>query len=383
MKKLILISILAACLAGCGGSSGGLSSVPGAEGGEGNFLTTSVEVEQRYLYILNSGDGTISAFVFPATAEEGHGHAHGRILAQVEEEEGPQPVELTPSPFNLGHTPIDMGLIADSFLVTLDASSVVRVYELDGITGLLELRNEFNSAVPNPRRLRISDGVAVLGDQLNVYGVDAAGNFLGPALFVNTATWVDVALEGGTGVASTPDGAVGFSWETGAINGPFAPVILPGATRGEVAYASEGVFVVNSADGSVSQLSQSADGQLTLANTFDVGPELATPTLITSVFNGEDLVVADHDSLALFHPGNGGLENEGEAALDRAPARLFHLPESEALYVGHATGDGTTTVLLEEAELHVIEEPGPGGQGPTAFGYAERFEIVTETTGFE
>ncbi|MCA9777944.1 MAG: hypothetical protein KC800_14545 [Candidatus Eremiobacteraeota bacterium] len=387
MKKRVVSILAAAVLAGCGGSGGGLGQDFNANE-QGNFISSTVEVEQRYLYVLNS-DSTVSGYVFPAEAEEeGHDHAHGRILAQEEEEhEGPEPVELDPSPFQLDHNPIGMGLIGDTFLVTLDAAGVVRTFEINGANGLFEESVESFTNVPNPRRLIVTeDGLAVLGDNLHIYTVDSNGALSAPAFVPDTDDWVDVKLDGELAAASTPSGAVGFAWQTGSTVSTVFEVALPGATRGELAYAEEGLFVLNTDDGSVSRLSQDDSGELALEDTFDLGTELANPTLITGLFDGVDLMIADEDSVGLFHPEDGELENEGEAELERVPVTLFQLPESEAVFAGHADGEGSTTILIEEDSdevLEVSEEPGPGGAGPTAFGYAERFEAVTVTTGFE
>ena len=72
MKKRVLSIVAAAMLAGCGGSGGGLGDQGFVGNEQGNFISSTVEIEQRYLYILNSEDSTISGFVFPAEAEEGH-----------------------------------------------------------------------------------------------------------------------------------------------------------------------------------------------------------------------------------------------------------------------------------------------------------------------
>jgi hypothetical protein len=408
MKKLLIFSILITFIVGCGSSGGFTSSTTPGLGQAGNFVTTTVEAEQRFLYTLDSVDGTISAYVYPADEEEeGHGHAHGRVFAQQvdheeddhgeegheeddhgeegdHDEEGPEAVELDPSPFNLNHSPIDIGVVDDSFLLTLDAGGVVRTYLINGNTGLLEFTAELDTNTFSPRRLIVSDaGVAVLGDQLRIYQVNSSGSLSAPAFLDGTATWVDVDLDGPAGVAATPDGAVGFTWRTGSLIEPLFPLSLPGATRGELVYAPLGVFVLNSADGSMSLLSQDGSGELTLEETFALGGELTNPTLITNVFEGEDLLVADEDSVTLFHPEPGELEDEGTAELSRQPVRLFFLPESEAVYVGHSSGLGTTTVLIEPTGPEVLEGPGPGGLGASAFGYVERLVLITETGGFE
>ena len=104
---------------------------------------------------------------------------------------------------------------------------------------------------------------------------------------------------------------------------------------------------------------------------------------IITVFDGEDLMVADSDSANLLHPEETELEDEGEVELDRAPNRLFELHELATVLVGHDTGTGTTIIEIGEEGLEAHEEEGPGGAGVFGFGFAERVELVTETTGFE
>ena len=84
MKKLIATMVLAASLCGCD-SNGGAVGVD-REGfnfssAQGNFITTTVQVENRFFYILNRTDNNVSG-LYAVTGEEGHDHAHGRIMAQ-------------------------------------------------------------------------------------------------------------------------------------------------------------------------------------------------------------------------------------------------------------------------------------------------------------
>ena len=79
--------VLAASLSGCG-SNGGAVGVD-REGfnfssTQGNFITTTVEVENRFFYILNRTDNNVSG-LYAVTEEEGHDHAHGRIMTQEDD----------------------------------------------------------------------------------------------------------------------------------------------------------------------------------------------------------------------------------------------------------------------------------------------------------
>ena len=73
MRKLAFSILLAAAFTGCGSSSGGVG-VPTADfdfdNAQGNFITTTVEVERRFLYTANLDDNNLGAFVIP-DAEEG------------------------------------------------------------------------------------------------------------------------------------------------------------------------------------------------------------------------------------------------------------------------------------------------------------------------
>ena len=87
VKKLIATMVLAASLSGCG-SNGGAVGVD-REGfnfssTQGNFITTTVEVENRFFYILNRTDNNVSG-LYAVTEEEGHDHAHGRIMTQEDD----------------------------------------------------------------------------------------------------------------------------------------------------------------------------------------------------------------------------------------------------------------------------------------------------------
>ncbi|MFA7484236.1 MAG: hypothetical protein WC314_27325 [Vulcanimicrobiota bacterium] len=379
MKRIIIL-IAAALLVGCGSSGGG--GVPGTNR-PGNFLSTTVEIEQRYLYVLDSEDPAISIFTFPLEVEEGHGHGHAHAQAMNQEtheddhdhdHEGSELDELENSPFALDHLAIDMAVVNNDFLATLDPAGAVRSFALNR-TGL-ESKGLLNSGVSNPRRLLLhSGGVAVLGDSLVVLQMDGFGEFSTLARIDATVDWVDAKLNGGVGAASTSVGAVGFSLDGGGFEVP-----LPGAGRGELAYAAEGLYVLNTADGSVSLLSQGSDGSLALERTIPLGT-LSNPTHILALFDGEDLLIANSDSVGLFHPHEGDLEEEGFTALEREPVRLFHVPESELIYVGHAEGEGSTLVRLEETGLETADESGPGHHAPSAFGVADRVDLVTVTSG--
>lgn len=388
MKKPLLSLFTALVLAGCGGSNGPSNPTAGFDfdNATGNFITTSVEVERKFVFVLNQNDNTVSGFFIPEFEEEGHGHAHGRFLAQEEEGEI-EFEELDGSPYPLtGGTAVD--LVVDPtgrYLVVVDSAGELRSYAIDGFTGLLTLADQESTTVANPRRLAAnSDGtsVAVLGDQISIHQVSDEGVFSIGSVADNTADWTDVKLDGANGIAATPAGVEGFQWTTGGTLFPRFSVALPGATRGELTFAEAGVFVVNRENNSVSQLEQAPNSELTLVDTFALPADLTDPVQIVALFDGEDLGVTDSDSFCLLHPEEGELEDEGCLDLPRVPNRLFALPESNVVFAGHATGNGSTQIEVSDEELEVHPEPGPGGNGPFGFGYAERVEIVTETSEF-
>lgn len=401
LKKSIVSVLLAAYTVGCGGSGG----VPVASTG-GNFVSTTVEVEQRFLYVLNS-DSTVSAFVFPEE-EEGHDHdhAHGRVLAQEDHEHEEEheheddheheedhehehgggeatevePEELAFSPIRLGGTTlIDIAMIEDGHLVTLDASGTLTLYAIDVLTGQLSELGSARSGVNAPRRLYTShEHVAVLGERLSLSEL-SEGELSDTLTLEGTDDWVDVELGEHIGAASTAAGAEGFTWTEDQVSTPTA-IALPGAVRGEIAFADGHYFVANTADGSLSKLAQSSDGALDLEETYPL--DFSAPGILTPLFEGADLLLAGVDTVVLLHPEGEELEEEARAELPRVPSRLFDLPESDVVLVGHDSGIGSTELHFEGEEIEVHEESGPGGLAPQAFGWVERRGVVTQTSEF-
>lgn len=390
MKKTILSLILATSLCSCGGSSS--SSITGASN-TGNFISTTVNLEQRFVYALNVDEGSVSGFVVASEEEGGgHDHAHGKVLAQhdhdhegEEEAEGLQLQTLDSSPYTFaGAPPIDMAVDGEGrVLYLLDAAGNLKVSRIDGVTGLLSPQADIATGVTNPRLLRLSQGgdaLAVLGDGLAVFGID--GEELAQRSFVleNTQGWTDVRLSGELGVGVSQTGAVGFRWLPGALIVTTPEVVLPGIVRGQVAYAEAGVFVVNTDDVSVSQMLQDEeDGTLSLTSTFALPEELTDPAAICSIFDGEDLLVSDSDSVVLLHPHEDELEEEGHAEIDQAPSLLFPVPESSFVLAAHAQGEGFHVLEVSEEGLLVLAELETEHGGVGAFGFAERFEQVTRT----
>ncbi len=405
MRKTIFSIILVASLTGCGGSS---SSSLGGNTIEGNFVSTTVDVERRFLYALNEGDGSVSGFLIASEEEGGHDHdhSHGRILAQAdgdihadhddedhdhdedhehegEGEEGLELRALDSSPYTFGGAaPIDMAVDGSGQnLYLLDAAGNLRANAIDGLTGLLTVGEPVTTGVANPRFLRLSDSgdaLAVLGDDLAIFAINGEGQLSDRAFLDGTESWSDVRLSGDRGVGATETGAIGFLWIPGALLDPRPEVALPGGSRGQIAYAALGVFVVNGEDLSASQLSQDEEGFLTLEATFALPEELADPQTLATVFDGEDLLVGDSDSVVLLHPHDDELEEEGHADLDQVPTVLFPLPESNFVLVGHAQGEGYHLLELGEEGLEVLGEFETEYEGVSAFGFAERIERVTE-----
>lgn len=383
MRKYLTILILTASLSGCGGS--GSSTLQGVTG-QGNFISTTVELEQRFVYTLNSDSGTVGAFVLESGEAEGeHSHAHARVLAQhdhgAEEEAGSELRELDSSPYTFpGNPPV--GLAVDGSgrnLFLVDGQGQLSTNAIDGVTGLLTPGQTIASGVSNPRLLRISDSgdaLAVLGDELAIFAIDEEGALSSRALVPTTQSWTDVRIAGDTGAAATATGAAGFRWSPGATSA-VSEVVLPGATRGQVALAAEGVFVVNRDARSLSQLSLAGDGALTLVQTFPLSDDLLDPQTIAALFDGEDLVVGDSDTVVLLHPEGTDLEQEGTVAIDEVPTVLFPLPETSLVLAGHAQGAGFHVLEINDEGMSVLEEASPEQLGVSAFGQAVRVEQVT------
>ena len=387
MRKAFFSLLVAVSLTACGGS--GSAGLDGS-GISGNFISTTVEVERRFLYSLNREEGSVSGFLVVSEDEGGHDHAHGQILAQHDHEpsgEGGEVLELQEldsSPYTFGGAaPIDMVVDGEGRnLFLLEASGELRANSIDGLTGLLTVGEAQATNVANPRFLRLSDSgdaMAVLGDSLAIFAIDENGLLSPAAVLDGTQSWTDVRLQEDRGVGATQTGAVGFLWQVGAPLDLGPEIALPGGRRGQIAYAQAGVFVVNGEDASVTRLSQNQQGSLALIATFALPEELTDPQALTALFDGEDLLVGDSDSVVLLHPREDGLEEEGHADLDQSPTVLFAIPESAFVLAGHADGEGYHLLEAGEAGLAVLGEFETEHAGVSAFGFAERFQRVTET----
>ena len=149
--------VLAASLCGCD-SNGGAVGVD-REGfnfssAQGNFITTTVQVENRFFYILNRTDNNVSG-LYAVTGEEGHDHTHGRIMAQEDdhdhdhegeehEDEGLELESLDGSPYLFGAANlVDLGVESSGrYFFILDSSGNLSSYEIDGIRGFLNLKSK-------------------------------------------------------------------------------------------------------------------------------------------------------------------------------------------------------------------------------------------------
>ena len=309
MRKTILSLILLASLCGCGGSGGSDTTTAGLDGrlSEGNFILVTTDVERRFVYVLNRAANTLSAVLLAEEEEGGHGHAHARFLAQQEEEEHLEFDEIEGSPYSLGLTLVDFIVSSDgAFAHILDNSGRLTTFSIDQVTGLITRTNELNTPVANPRTLKLSDDgqvLAVLGDTVFIAPLNDDGTLGTSATIAGTANWLDLVIRQGSGAASTAGGAVGFAWTPGAAVVPHGETALPGATRGQLGYLGEQIFVVNQADTSVTRLDQDATtGALTLSRTFDLPAQLTDPNLMLPIFDGEDLLIADSNSLVLSSP---------------------------------------------------------------------------------
>lgn len=394
MRRTLLSLVLATTLVSCGGSSqsSNLDGVPL----QGNVLQTTVRVERRFLYALSREDGSVSGFVLETEAAGGHshGHTHGKILAQHDHDHehehgdgdeahaGLGATPLDSSPYTFPITPQDMVVGgAGETMFLLDRAGNLLAVRIDGFTGLLTPGQTTVTGVANPRLLRLSaDGqaVAVLGDSLAVFALGGGGALAPAAGLDGTADWTDVRLNGQVGVGARPSGAIGFAWSPGARISAQPEVALPGGTRGGAAYAEAGVFLVNTADRSLSQLSQDGQGVLTPVASFTLPDSLTDPQTVCAIF-GDDLLVGDSDSVALFHLHDGELEEEGHTEVDQTPSLLFPVPETNFVLAGHAQGEGYHVLEVGEDGLSVHEEAETERADVSAFGYAERTVQVTET----
>lgn len=437
MRKHLFILLLAAGLCACGGSS---TSTLGGQTLSSNVISTTVEVERRFVYALNREEGSVSGFVIPSDDEGGHGHhhhghSHKMLLAQHDhdhdddhehdhdhhhdeghdhdhhhdhdhdhhhdhdhdhehdhdhhhnhdhEEGGAELVELDGSPFSFaGITPIDMVVGGQGRqLFLLQRSGALTVVDIDGVSGRLSRRVDITTSVSNARFLRPSEdgnAVAIVGDSLAIYSVASDGSLsTSPAFVQNTQDWVDLRLRAGTAIATTPSGAAGFSWSPMALLDP-QPLELPGDARGQASYTADGAVVVNSDDGSLSELSQDQQsGRLTLLRTVPLPEQFERPFALTALFGGDDLLVGDADSVLLLHLHDGELEEEGHAELHEAPAVFFPLPDTNVVLVGHNEGHGYHVLRITDDGLQVDEGEGSHG-AVNAFGYAQRVELVTGT----
>lgn len=385
MKKIALFLALLVCGCGSSGSGNSISSGFDFSAANGNFITSTVDVERQFLYTLNKGDNSLSVFLLDDSQEEA-AHVHSQALFQEDEAAEFTTTELDGSPYSLGSaTLVDMMVDQQGrYLVTLDTSGTLHSYGIDGITGLLTQLDERTTAVASPRSLERSyhgGSVAVLGEVASLHQIDADGKFSNGAVVTNTVNWTGIALNGNLAVGATPNGAASFLWSPGFTPSPINEVTLPGASRGQVTYSNSGVWVLNRADGSVSNLSQQSNGDIALNQTFALPTSLTQPRFLASLHGGQDLAVADEDTFALLHPGTGNLETEAQTDLPRVPNRIFGVPGTPFVLLGHDTGTGSTLLHIADGETVTLEvqDPGPGGNSPFGFGYASRLETVTQT----
>ncbi len=417
MRKTILILLAAISFSACGGSG---SSSLSSNGLSGSYLSSTVRLDQQFVYALSSDQSKIAAYRVAGESDDGHGHDHGHVHAQAQaqasrvlaheghdhEDEHEHEheddhdhdhghgggeaefdlVELDGSPYALtGSQALSLVVPASGrSVIVLFADGDLRSYPIDGVTGLLGEPTVVPSRANNPRKLRLSpagDSIAVLGDSLSLFPVDEQGAIAPlPAVLGATQNWVDVALGDHGGAGSTAVGAVGFHWHRGGpVNGTIE-VVLPGASRGGLAITEEAVFVTNTENNSVSELSQDEEGQLTLVGTSVLPHEAEEPTAITALFGGEDLLVGGSHGVVLLHHHEGELEEEGHLELDQVPTDLFGVPDTNYVLVAHADGEGFH--LLEVAEgLSLVGEFESELGKVTSFGVAHRIEIVTVTEG--
>lgn len=391
MRKTLLILLIAAGFSACGTSSSSSLSSPA---GSGSFLSSTVQLDQQFVYALSADQSQLLAYEISGEDEGGgHDHEHGHVHAQHDHEHdhgdggsaGLELVELDGSPYTLpGGEALSLVVVAEGrSLVVLFTDGTLRNYSINGVTGLLGEPTSLPSRVDNPRKLRLSpegDAIAVLGDDLALFPVEANGELAPlPAIVTHTQDWSDVALGHHGGAGATAQGAVGFSWERGGPVSTSSEVILPGTTRGGLALAHDEVFVTNTEDQTVSQLSQNEEtGQLTLVETFELPEVIEDPSAIAVLFDGEDLLVGGTEAVVLLHHHEDELEEEGHAELDQTPSDFFSILDTGFVLVAHAEGEGFHLLKVGEG-LSVVSEFEEELANVTSFGLARRIETVTVT----
>lgn len=390
MRKTLLILLTCAGLSACGGS--GSSSIT-TVAGSGSFLSSTVQLDQQFVYALSTEQNQLVAYKIGGEEEGGHDHDH--VHAQEDdhghEHEGEastfEAVELDGSPYTLpGGQALVLTVVAQGrALIVLFADGTLRNYPIDGVTGLLGEPVTVNSGLSAPRKLRVApdgDAIAVLGENLALFPLSDTGELAPlPAVIGNTEDWSDVTLAHHGGVGATQEGAVGFSWEHGGPAAKVSEVSLPGAVRGGLALAHEEVFVTNTEDQTVSQLAFDEEtGDLQFVATYELPEELADPSTITALYEGEDLLVGGSQAAVLLHHHDGELEEEGHAELEETPSDFFALPDSAFVLVAQAAGHGFHVLGLDGG-LSVVAELEHELEGFTSFGLAQRSETVTVSQG--
>ena len=396
MRKTLFILLMAVGLSSCGGSGSSASWLT-TEGREGSFLSSTVELDQQFVYALSADRGELLAY--KVAEEEAGGHDHGHVHAQHDHddehdhehehdhEQGTDLdlVELDGSPYRLADGSAQSLVLVSGgkALIVLFSDGMLRSYPIDGVTGLLAEPSAVDSQVNSPRALRVSpegDAVAVLGDSLAIFPLPEDGGLPSqPALLPDTANWSDLALGHHGGAGATVTGAIGFSWQRGGPITLGSETALPGTARAGLALSHDELFVVNSQDRSVSKLHFDEDNAtLMLVETFSLPEELTDPSVVTVLSDGEELLVGGADALILLHRHDDDWEEEGHLELDQEITALYAVPSSNSVLVAHALGHGFHLVQVEHS-LTALAELAPEHSGITSFGVADRAEVVTVT----
>ena len=82
MRKTLLILLTCASLSACGGS--GSSSIT-TVAGSGSFLSSTVQLDQQFVYALSTEQNQLVAYKIGAEEEGGHDHDHGHVHAQEDD----------------------------------------------------------------------------------------------------------------------------------------------------------------------------------------------------------------------------------------------------------------------------------------------------------
>lgn len=397
MKRLLLLICILALLPACGGGGSGLSSSQV----DGNFVETTLTLERALVYVLNLGDGSVSAYVAGGTEEEaGHGHAHGRDLGSVplaqdehghgeggEEEGGAGELEdLDGSPYPLGGTNIvDVVDTPNGFYLFFAdrGTNQVRSFVIDGVTGFLQSLEVFSPSVATDLLAMDEEGDFLLvvdagTNQAALLRISGSGRLTQVGTVTLPATPHQVIMAEDFVIFALADQVAVFTFDRDS--GAFALVdtsALPAGTyRGMTLHEEELLFVVEQTTGVISSFGFE-EGMLTALSNLALPADQQTPVALED-FEGH-LLVANRDSnnisVVTFDEEDGTMAFE-ESVESQGMAPVDLLLVGEILLVANSGSNQIATFHVEEELEHTEESPFDSGPVPSKIIYLERTESV-------